>query len=617
MKKILNIISILCLSVLLFSCSAIYSGQSENNNYSDNKSLTVNMFVPDYSELAKNNARAVSPDTVKVRLYVKYANTGKWTYSTSNDIELASATKTAVSGSPDNSFVPGYVYTFNFQNVIKEGIWKKGTIRVALLDSTDNILSEGFNSEDLDLTGNETVIGVFYTEPYSMKNKNNVFKNSETATVIESNKMDFWYGYFVKDKTYTIVVTPTSSNFLDVAVFDEKGSFKEYKSVTNSSASTITIKPSADCGMYFGLYNKNSSSVSYTVKTTCSDEITSLQDANYDNLFADPSKWEIIDQSQNSRPEFEDSNTLYIPMSVTDSTYKTISYDFTVNKEMELVYDENTFVCPMYAGKMWIGVDGLGYNPNPDQIIENITKRIHVYPGKHTFKITGSDLSKGQNQYRHYVRNMQLVEIKNNNTLNEDWSSGKFDKALWGFRGREFPQIVNKIVEQQLDSESETEPKVIFPENADYGNFVKLVSREISTSVQTNKNGSCSLILTNFTPASNGKFVFDYFEDLGKKDNVTFKITQLYSGGEEIEIYTNTFKNSYTPVKISDYGITLYKYDDKPRNWSTFESIELEAGSKYNVYWEIPKVSSTLGSNEYEYGLSKAFYIDNVKYISN
>ena len=98
MKKILNIISILCLSVLLFSCSAIYSGQSENNNYSDNKSLTVNMFVPDYSELAKNNARAVSPDTVKVRLYVKYANTGKWTYSTSNDIELASATKTAVSG---------------------------------------------------------------------------------------------------------------------------------------------------------------------------------------------------------------------------------------------------------------------------------------------------------------------------------------------------------------------------------------------------------------------------------------------------------------------------------------------------------------------------------------
>lgn len=617
MKKKLNIISILCLSVLLFSCSDIYSGQNESYNYSGNKSLTVNMFVPDYSELAKNNARAVSPDTVKVRLYVKYANTGKWTYSSSNDIELASATKTAVSGSPDNSFVPGYVYTFNFQNVIKEGIWKKGTIRVALLDSTDNILSEGFNSEDLDLTGNETVTGAFYTEPYSMKNENNVFKNSETATVIESNKMDFWYGYFVKDITYTIEVTPTSSNFLDVAVFDEKGMFTEYKSVTDSSASTITIKTSEDCGKYFGLYNKNSSSVSYTVKTTCSDEITSLQDANYDNLFADPSKWEIIDQSQNSRPEFEDSNTLYIPMSVTDSTYKTISYDFTVNKEMELVYDENTFVCPMYAGKMWIGVDGLGYNPNPDQIIENITKRIHVYPGKHTFKITGSDLSKGQNQYRHYVRNMQLVEIKNNNTLNEDWSSGKFDKALWGFRGREFPQIVNKIVEQQLDSESETEPKVIFPENELYGNFVKLVSREISTSVQTNKNGSCSLILTNFTPASNGKFVFDYFEDLGKKDNVTFKITQLYSGGEEIEIYTNTFKNSYTPVKISDYGITLYKYDDKPRNWSTFESIELEAGSKYNVYWEIPKVSSTLGSNEYEYGLSKAFYIDNVKYISN
>ena len=388
MKKNLNIISILCLSVLLFSCSDIYSGQNESYNYSDNKSLTVNMFVPDYSELAKNNARAVSPDTVKVRLYVKYANTGKWTYSTSNDIELASATKTAVSGSPDNSFVPGYVYTFNFQDAIKEGIWKKGTIRVALLDSTDNILSEGFNSEDLDLTGNETVTGVFYTEPYSMKNENNVFKNSETATVIESNKMDFWYGYFVKDKTYTIEVTPTSSNFLDVAVFDEKGMFTEYKSVTDSSASTITIKTSEDCGKYFGLYNKNSSSVSYTVKTTYSDEITSLQDANYDNLFADPSKWEIIDQSQNSRPEFEDSNTLYIPMSVTDSTYKTISYDFTVNKEMELVYDENTYVCPIYAGKMWIGVDGLGYNPSPNQIVENITTSIRVYPAKNTFKIT-------------------------------------------------------------------------------------------------------------------------------------------------------------------------------------------------------------------------------------
>ena len=26
---------------------------------------------------------------------------------------------------------------------------------------------------------------------------------------------------------------------------------------------------------------------------------------------------------------------------------------------MELVYDENTVVCPTYAGRMWIGVDGL------------------------------------------------------------------------------------------------------------------------------------------------------------------------------------------------------------------------------------------------------------------
>ena len=247
---------------------------------------------------------------------------------------------------------------------------------------------------------------------------------------------------------------------------------------------------------------------------------------------------------------------------------------------MKLVYDENTVVCPIYAGKMWIGVDGLGYNPSPNQINENITKRIHVYPGKHTFKITGNDLSEGQRQYRHYVRNMQLVEIKNNNTLNEDWSSGKFDKALWGFRGREFPQIVNKIVEQQLDSESETEPKVIFPENALYGNFVKLVSREISTNVETNKNGSCSLILTNFTPSSNGKFVFDYFEDLGIKDIATFMITKLNANGTETEIWIKPFENSYTPVQKSNYGLTGYKYDDKPRNWNTFESIELEAGSR-------------------------------------
>lgn len=234
---------------------------------------------------------------------------------------------------------------------------------------------------------------------------------------------------------------------------------------------------------------------------------------------------------------------------------------------MKLVYDENTVVCPIYAGKMWIGVDGLGYNPSPNQIVENITKRIRIYPGKHTFKITGNDLSAGQSQYRHYVSNMQLVEIKNNNTLNEDWSSGKFDKAIWGFRGSEFPQIVKKIVEQQISSE--TEPKVIFPENADYGNFVKLVSREISTSVQTNVNGSCSLILTNFTPSSNGKFVFDYFEDLGIKDIATFMITKLNSNGTETKIYTNTFKNSYTPVQISGYGLTGYKYDDKPRNWNT------------------------------------------------
>lgn len=132
-----------------------------------------------------------------------------------------------------------------------------------------------------------------------------------------------------------------------------------------------------------------------------------------------------------------------------------------------------------------------------------------------------------------------------------------------------------KIVGQQISSE--TEPKVIFPENADYGNFVKLVSKEISTSVQTNVNGSCSLILTNFTPSSNGKFVFDYFEDLGIKDIATFKIIEIET---ESEFYTKTFKNSYTPVQRSNYGVTVYKYDDKPRNWNTFESIELYAGSR-------------------------------------
>ena len=98
--------------------------------------------------------------------------------------------------------------------------------------------------------------------------------------------------------------------------------------------------------------------------------------------------------------------------------------------------------------------------------------------------------------------------------------------------------------------------------------------------METNKNGSCSLILTNFTPSSNGKFVFDYFEDLGIKDIATFKITSPNSNGKEIELYATTFKNSYTPVQKSNYGLTGYKYDDKPRNWNTFESIELEAGSR-------------------------------------
>ena len=135
--------------------------------------------------------------------------------------------------------------------------------------------------------------------------------------------------------------------------------------------------------------------------------------------------------------------------------------------------------------------------------------------------------------------------------------------------------------------------------------------------MQTNKNGSCSLILTNFTPSSNGKFVFDYFEDLGIKDIAIFKITELDSNGTETEICIRPFENSYTPVQKSGYGLTVYNYDDKPRNWNTFESIELNAGSKYNFYWEIPKVSSTLGDDEFELGLSKAFYMDNVKFIPN
>lgn len=615
MKKIINTISIFCLSALLFSCSDIISEKNENNSVSDNKSLTVNMFMPDYSKLAENSSRVVSPATEKIRLYTLSSSSGKWTYSNSKDIVLTSesVTKTKVSNSSNDDFVPGYVYSFKFQDALSEGVWKKGTVRVALLDSDNNILSEGFNDEDLDLTGDDNVTAAFYTEPYSVKNSNNIFKNSEKAVAIDAGKMDFWYGYFVKNVTYTVTVNPTGSDFLDIAIFDEKGSFKEYKSVATSDESKLTVTPENDSGMYFGIYNKCESKVSYTISTTFAGEITADSESNYDNLLSDPSKWTIIDQAEYARPEIED-DTLYIPMSVGDSKYKTITYDFTVNKEMELVYDENTYVCPIHAGTMWIGVDGKGYNPSPNQIVEYITKRIHIYPGKHTFKITGSEKSEGQS-YRHIVKNMQLLEIKENNSLDEDWSSGKIDKTFWSFRGREMPQIVTSIIEE--DKEDPEKNNIIFAESETYGNFVKLVSDEISTSVQTNVNGSCSLILYNFTPSSNGTLKFDYFEDLGKNDVVTVTIKKIDSNNNETSVDSKTFQNTFDVSKKEGYGIAVYNFKDKTRNWDTCELTGLEAGNRYNIYWEVPKVSSTLNKQkEFEFGLTKAFYIDNVKFVA-
>lgn len=618
MKKIINIISTICLSVLLFSCSDIMSGTSENKLDNGNKSLTVNMFMPDYSELAGNNARAVSPNTAKIRIFTLIANTGKWTYQSANDLELSDerVVKTKVSDSIDDDFVPGYVYSFTFENVLSEGIWEKGTVRIALLDSTNKILSEGFNADAIDLTSSESATAAFYTEPYSVQNSNNVFKNSSTAVSIAAGKMDFWYGYFVKDVTYTITLSPTGSSWLDIAIFDEKGCYKEYKSVTNTDDSKVTITPENDCGMYFGIYNKNQTSVSYKVETTFDGEIETDPEANYDNLFSDPTKWTIIDQSKYCRPEIEDNKRLYIPMGV-DSNYKTISYTFTVNKEMELVYDENTFVCPIYAGEMWVGVDGKGYTPSPNQIIEYITKRIHIYPGKHTFMITGTEQSNGQN-HRHIVENMQLLEIKKNDSLDEKWSSGKIDKTFWSFRGRVMPEIVSSIVDESYlaKHDEEKQPKVLFAENETYGKFVKLTALEISSAVQTNQNGSCSLILYNFVPPADGKIEFDYFEDLGVKDIVTLKVNTISSNNTESNVFATQFKNSYNPEKKEGYGITLYMFDDKPRSWNKYEITNLVAGQHYNIYWEIPKVSSTLDpQTEIENCLSKAFYIDNVKFV--
>lgn len=265
MKKILKIVSAalgLGLILEVTSCDLIFSDKLKLKEQqiietTETGSACFNLVIPDYYGMAANlsgDARAIAPQTAKVRL--SYKKIGKSEWLTHDTVNLSEAEKTAVPNAPEG--FAGSVYKLTFKN-IPSGNYAAGTMKIDLLDANGKLISSGTNSDVVCIIMGETTKAAFYTIPETADSK------STTLTVGEMKfcKIDLLEAIELKFKPKLKVSVPEGKAYPYVAIFDKNGAFEKLTELTAESNSIdcsefTTVK-------YFGFFSKTETSYSTSV----------------------------------------------------------------------------------------------------------------------------------------------------------------------------------------------------------------------------------------------------------------------------------------------------------------------------------------------------------------
>ena len=185
MKENKNFISVAVSFAFIFIAMACNTGINDTKIETETQkvveqdektgSASFSLVIPDYYAMAgrKNNARAIAPQTTKIKFSYKKLN--NWIVN--NTVNLSEAKKTIIPNAPEG--FSGSLYKCTLTN-IPSGNYMVGTMKVELLDSADNVISSGTNS---DIVNIETDILAKYTENFIIKNE----KREITKSFLEEN----------------------------------------------------------------------------------------------------------------------------------------------------------------------------------------------------------------------------------------------------------------------------------------------------------------------------------------------------------------------------------------------------------------------------------------------
>lgn len=237
MKKITKYISaslILALLLLITAChSDLEEAQKEVvQGTFETGSASFKIVVPDYYAMSGlgNQARAIAPQTAKVRLSYKIST--EWV--THGIVNLSEAEKTAIPNAPEG--FAGSVYECSFEKVPSRK-YASGELKIELLDSSDNVISEGTNDNAVTITMGKTTQAAFYTIPT---------RSDSDAGSLSAGEMEFLKKEFDSETACTLSISVTEGyNYPDLVIFNENGTFEKYISV---SAANKDI----DCSEYVG-----------------------------------------------------------------------------------------------------------------------------------------------------------------------------------------------------------------------------------------------------------------------------------------------------------------------------------------------------------------------------
>lgn len=239
-------------AVFISGCSKIADGGYEGTAGTTGLSK-VSLRVPDYKSLA-SGARAVAPQTAAVRLSPQ-ASTQAFTAITKS---LSEGNPVYEEASEDH--VAGTKYTFTFE--IPVGIYAENTLKVELFDSSESLLSCGYNTSSVTVT--ESGASIDFVLLPCIENEDN------TSGSLKANEMKFIK--VTVSANSSIAVTETGD--VSLFKFDSNGKFAEKLALSEGTA-TITNSTSADVSYYIGIYSAAEvQSYTVTVKKEGAETLT-------------------------------------------------------------------------------------------------------------------------------------------------------------------------------------------------------------------------------------------------------------------------------------------------------------------------------------------------------